>query len=76
MREDYLASNRLWRGDAAIAADLPPPVAASLLRVHAELLDAAFAAIEQSFHSFERYAALQLGLDAERLDTLRARLLD
>ncbi|MDQ2804249.1 MAG: tyrosine-protein phosphatase [Pseudomonadota bacterium] len=76
IREDYLASNRLWRGDAGIAEGLPPDVASTLLAVHAELLDAGFAAIEQSFHSFDRYAAMQLGLPEERRQRLRERLLE
>jgi protein-tyrosine phosphatase len=76
VREDYLASNRLWRGDASIAAGLPPEVADKLLRVHAELLDAGFGAIGKSFHNFERYSRLQLGLDATARASLRDLLLD
>ena len=67
VREDYLASNRLWRGGARIAAGLPEEVAATLLRVHGELLDAAFEAIEEAFEGFERYAGVMLGVDMGRL---------
>lgn len=73
---DYLASNRLWRGDAGIAAGLPPDVGAILLLVHAELLDAAFTAIDQAYGGFDNYAALQLGLDAPRVQQLRETLIE
>jgi protein-tyrosine phosphatase len=68
--QDYLASNRLWRGEADIAAGLPPDIAAKLLLVHPGLLDAAFAAIDDAYGSFDSYAQLQLGLD----ETCRQRL--
>ena len=76
MMEDYLASNRLWRGEAEIAAGLPAHVAAVLLRVHPELLDAAFAAIDDAYGGFEPYAEQQLGLDQPRRARLRARLIE
>jgi protein-tyrosine phosphatase len=72
---DYLASNRLWLGGADIAAGLPPDIAAKLLLVHAELLDAAFTAIDQVFGGFDHYAVAQLGLDAPRLEKLREMLI-
>ncbi|MEO9191925.1 MAG: tyrosine-protein phosphatase [Acetobacteraceae bacterium] len=75
-REDYLASNRLWRGDAGIARDLPPSVAETLLHVHPELLDAAFAAIAGAYGGFERYASVTLEMDAARMARLRARLVE
>jgi len=74
--QDYLASNRLWRGEADIAAGLPPDIAAKLLLVHSELLDAAFAAIEDAYGGFDRYAELQLGLDAAGRESLRERLVE
>ena len=74
--QDYLASNRLWRGEADIAAGLPPDIAAKLLLVHPGLLDAAFAAIDDAYGSFDRYAELQLGLDAARRQWLRERLVE
>ncbi|HJS85309.1 MAG TPA: tyrosine-protein phosphatase, partial [Acetobacteraceae bacterium] len=67
VREDYLASNRLWRGDAGLAAELPDPIAKQMLRVHRELLDAAFEAIEGAFGEFKRYAAVMLGVKGEGL---------
>ncbi len=74
--EDYLASNRLWRGDAGIDADLPPHVAAGLLTVRTELLDSAFAAIDEAHGSFDRYAEVQLGLDRARIEQLRELLVE
>ena len=76
VKRDYLASNRLWRGDAAIAAGLPAHVAETLLQVHGELLDAAFAAITEAFGTFERYASVELSLDSTRLARLRGLLLE
>lgn len=74
VREDYLASNRLWRGDVALAEGLPPRVAEVLLHVHPELLDAAFAAIREGYGTFERYAAVTLNMDAARLALLRGKM--
>jgi len=74
VREDYLASNRLWRGDAGIAAGLPAEVAEGLLRVRGELLDAAFGAVEGAFGGFGRYASVMLGVEAERTARLREQL--
>lgn len=76
VREDYLASNRLWRGDAGIARGLPADVAETLLHVHPELLDAAFAAIAGAYGGFERYASVTLEMDAARMARLRARLVE
>jgi protein-tyrosine phosphatase len=73
---DYLASNRLWRGEAGIAAGLPPYIAAKLLLVHPELLDAAFTAIDDEYGAFDRYAEIQLGVDAARPERLRERLIE
>ncbi len=72
---DYLASNALWRADGAMAAGIPPHVAAGLLTVRVELLQAAFAAIAETFGGFDRYAAAQLGLTPARLARLRDMLL-
>lgn len=74
--QDYLASNRLWRGEADIAAGLPPDIGTKLLLVHPELLDAAFAAIDDAYGGFDRYAELQLGLDAASREQLRERLIE
>ncbi len=69
---DYLATNRLWRGDPALAAGLSPETADVLLRVHAPLLDAAFEAVGADWPG---YAERALGLDAAALERLRALLL-
>ena len=75
IRTDYLATNGLWQRDPAIAAALSPAVAEVLLRGHAELLDAAFAAIRAAFGSLDAYLAQRIGLDAGRRECLRAALL-
>ncbi len=76
IRADYLATNRLWAGDPQLSALLPPAVAEVLLRVHGELLDAAFAAIRAAHGSVDAYFAQRIGLDTERRERLRAALLD
>ncbi len=73
---DYLATRIHWRGDAAMAAGLPPDLAAALLGVDAALLEAAFAAIDAAHGSFAAYAADRLGLDPARLARLRAALVE
>jgi len=72
---DYLATNRLWRGEPAMATGLPGDAAAILLTVQPVLLDAAFAAIDRA-GGFARYAEDHLGLDAPRRVRLRAALID
>jgi len=72
--EDYLATNRLWRGDSELAGTLPPETAEALLRVHPDLLEAAFAAIRREYGSLDRYFAAALGLDAASRERLRALL--
>jgi protein-tyrosine phosphatase len=73
---DYLASNQLWRGDPdVIAAGLPPDIAAKLLVVHQELLETAFAAIDQACGGFAQYAEQRLGMDAPRRARLREMLI-
>jgi len=74
--EDYLASNRLWQGGAGIGSGLPSHVAAALLTVRVELLDAAFAAIDEAYGGFERYAEETLALDRTRLEHLRELLVE
>ena len=73
---DYLATRRLWRGDAAMAAELPGDAAASLLGVAPELLDAAFTAIASECGDFSAYAEARLGLDPARRAMLRAALVE
>ena len=76
IREDYLATGRLWRGDAAIEALLPRAVAPVLMGVHGALLDDTFAAIDAAHGSMEAYLGQRLGLDAARLERLRAALVE
>jgi protein-tyrosine phosphatase len=72
---DYLATNRLWRSDSELATRLPAPVANVLLRVHPELLDAAFEAILCEHKSIESYFEQRLGLNAVSRRRLRELLL-
>jgi protein-tyrosine phosphatase len=72
--EDYLATNRLWRGESELAARLTPAVADELLRVRSELLDEAFSEIEAQSGSVDAYFEHRLGFDAARLDRLRETL--
>ena len=73
--EDYMATDRLWQGDAAIRAALPPAVADVLLAVHGELLDVAFAAIRDAYGSLDAYLEQRIGLDPARRERLREALL-
>jgi protein-tyrosine phosphatase len=75
IRADYLATNRLWLADPDITAALSPPVAEVLLRVHEDLLDTAFAAIDTAHGSLDAYLAARIGLDATRREQLREALL-
>ena len=75
IRTDYLATNQHWAGEPELTALLPPAVAEVLLRVHAELLDAAFAAIHAGYGSLDAYFTQRIGLDAARRDQLREALL-
>lgn len=76
IREDYLATNGLWVPDEEIGATLPPEAARVLLSVHGSLLAAAFDAIHQWHGTLEAYLQERLGLDADRLEALRVRLLE
>ncbi len=68
--EDYLATNALWRREIAGNFDLPPAVADILFSAHAELLTAAFEAVDAEYGSLDAYLARAIGLD----DTARAAL--
>lgn len=72
---DYLATNRLWRSDSELASKLPPSVADVLLRVHPELLDAAFDAMLCEHKSIDSYFEQRLGLNATTRERLRELLL-
>ena len=72
IRADYMATNRLWAGDPALAASLPPAVGATLLRVFPQFLNAALDAVRRSHGTMQAYLAERIGLDAQRLERLRA----
>ena len=74
--EDYLATNRLWRANPEIAATLPAVVAEVLLRVHPELITAAFDAVREAHGTLDAYFEDRIGLDAQRRERLRARFLE
>jgi protein-tyrosine phosphatase len=76
VREDYLATNRLWGGDPVLAAELPPDVAAVMLSAHESWLAAAFDAIRGTFGSFESYLQERIGIDAAARVRLRALLVE
>jgi len=76
IHDDYLATNRLWRRDAEVAAGLPPVVADTLLSVQPAFLAAAYEAIHQGYGSIDAYLHQRLGLDDARLAVLRARLVE
>ncbi len=76
VREDYMATNRLWRGDTEFAALMPAHVSTTLLRVHPELLDVAFDAIRAAYGTVDTYLETRLGLDATGRESLRAALLE
>ena len=74
--EDYLATNRLWRADPEVAASLPDAVAQVLLREHPELNISAFAAVRDAHGTLDAKLEERIGLDAERRELLRERLLE
>ncbi|MCC6716589.1 MAG: tyrosine-protein phosphatase [Acetobacteraceae bacterium] len=76
IRHDYLATNRLWRRDAAVVAGLPPQVADTLLSVQNSFLDAAFEAIQTGHGGTDAYLRDRIGLDDARRGALRARLVE
>jgi protein-tyrosine phosphatase len=73
---DYLATNRLWRGDPELRIMLPPVVADVLMSVRPDFLDAAFTAIIAAHGSVDTYLAERLNLTRERRLALQASLLD
>ena len=76
IRIDYLATNRLWRRDAEVAAGLTAVVADTLLTVQPAFLDAAFEAIHAGHGSIDTYLRERIGLDDHRRAALRARLVE
>ena len=73
---DYLATNRLWTGAAAVGASLAPNVAKVLTRVQPDFIDAAFNAVKASHGSVDAYLQDRIGLDTSRRAALRARMLE
>ncbi|GAA3378440.1 tyrosine-protein phosphatase [Streptomyces sannanensis] len=81
---DYLESNathrryKVQRGDNSAAAMSPEvmELLSPLFDARAEYLAAAFAAIDETWGSADRYLAEGLGLTPETLERLRERLLD
>jgi protein-tyrosine phosphatase len=76
IHHDYLATNRLWRRDAEVAAGLPPAVAEALLSVQPAFLEAAWEAIHASHGSIDAYLRERIGLDDTRRAALKARLVE
>ncbi len=74
---DYVATDRLWLRDLALPAATPKPLADALYGTHPALLEAALDAAEEA-HGGSTPLLLErgLGLDAPRLERLRALLLE
>lgn len=76
IREDYLATNRIWQPPADLASHLPPAAAKMLLSANSTFLDAAFAAIDGAYPTVDAYLEAKIGLDAGKRDRLKELLLD
>ncbi|MGD8502703.1 MAG: tyrosine-protein phosphatase [Syntrophobacterales bacterium] len=83
--EDYLLSNKFWQSEArrlscfasfASFFRTPRSEVRALLEVRPEYLEAAFAAIDEHYGSFENYLDEGLGIDEPTLQRLRKALLD
>ena len=74
--DDYMATNRLWQPDPALAERLPPPVAAVLLRVHEELLPLAFDTLRADWGSPEAFMEARLGMGPAERAAFRALMLE
>ena len=72
IRQDYLATNRLWQPDAALADHLTPSARKAMLAADLVYLDAAFGAIDAAYPDMADYFEDRLGLDGAR----RAKLQD
>jgi protein-tyrosine phosphatase len=80
---DYLASNYYRKDANAKLADqmvkaihLDPEVAKSMAGVKKEYLDATFDAIKKQYGSIDNYLKAQLGLDDQKIITLRQKFLE
>ena len=76
IQEDYLATNRLWRGQAEIRRTMASVAGDVLTSVHPDFLDAAFTALLAEHGSLEAYLATRLGMNAARLEKLRGIMLE
>ncbi len=76
IRNDYLATNRIWQPPADLASHLPPAAAKMLLSAHPAFLDAAFAAIDAAYPTMDDYLADKIGLDGAKRERLRVLLLE
>ncbi len=76
VQEDYLATNRLWRGGAEIRKTLSSVAGEVLTSVHPSFLDAGFAAALGAHGTLDIYLEQRVGLTQARRDALRAALLD
>ena len=82
--EDYLLSNKFWESKTEVYSCLancascfrtPRSEVRALMEVRPEYLQAAFAAIDEHYGSFENYLDQGLGIDEQTLERLRAALL-
>ncbi len=76
IQADYLATRRLWRGQAGVSTSLTPIAAEVLTSVEPMFLDAAFAAMMDTHGSLDGYLETRIGLDAGRRAALRDALLE
>jgi protein-tyrosine phosphatase len=83
--EDYLLSNQFLQnkiywysflGSMGSLFRVPPSEIRPLLEVRREYLEAAFAAIDERYGSFEAYLHKGIGLDDDTIERLRIALLE
>lgn len=74
--EDYLATNRFWRGEHSLPPGIPDVVAQTLQRAHASLLDTALDTVMHAHRDTDAFLDASLGLDPARLAALRDILLE
>ncbi len=81
--EDYMLSNEFWKTEvdrfsclASWVSRTPREEVRALLEVRPEYLDAAFAAIDEKYGSFDNYINRCLYIDDATLERLRTTLLD
>lgn len=72
---DYLLTNIHWKGTGLLAG-APASLRAALGGAHAAYLEAAFAAIDERFGSFDAWLDAALGFGPDRVSALRDRLLE